>query len=285
MTSELIIVSAASLLFILLLVASALLWIIIGLRLSSGQPVLKSRFRSESVPVPNLSFFLVIAYIVLVGVTQLFIQRPETSVRLTPIIRQVEASITEGIAFILILTVSLLAFAQPKTGAYRLGFRGDSRSRQIGDGILGFIASILPVLGMILLTLPLRSPETTHPFLKLIDKEGFGVQFYEVAFAAVIIAPLKEELMFRVILQSRLVSWLGVSAGIGLTAVLFAAVHGFPDSLGLLPLALILGYVYQKRRSFLSIVVIHALFNAFNVGMMLLQKQIDLVVSTWKLAP
>jgi membrane protease YdiL (CAAX protease family) len=47
--------------------------------------------------------------------------------------------------------------------------------------------------------------------------------------------------------------------------VIFAAVHRLPDAIPLLPLALVLGYVYQQRRSFLSIVLLHMLFNAANL--------------------
>jgi len=39
------------------------------------------------------------------------------------------------------------------------------------------------------------------------------------------VAVLAEELLFRGLLQGRLVNWLGTRAGIGLTALLFAAVH------------------------------------------------------------
>ena len=53
-------------------------------------------------------------------------------------------------------------------------------------------------------------------------------------------------------------------------AIIFAAVHRLPDALPLVPLALILGYVYQQRRCFLSIVLIHMLFNATNLGLALL---------------
>ena len=51
-------------------------------------------------------------------------------------------------------------------------------------------------------------------------------------------------------------------AAIPVAAVVFAAVHGFPDSLAIVPLALVLGDAYQRRRSYWEVVAAHALFNA-----------------------
>jgi len=48
-------------------------------------------------------------------------------------------------------------------------------------------------------------------------------------------------------------------------SLIFAAVHRLPDAIPLLPLALVLGYVYQQRRCFLSVVLLHMLFNAANL--------------------
>jgi membrane protease YdiL (CAAX protease family) len=89
-----------------------------------------------------------------------------------------------------------------------------------------------------------------------------------VAVAACIFAPLKEELMFRVILQGRLVDRLGVW-GVLATAMLFASVHRIPDAFMLIPLAMFLGFLYERRRTFLSVFAAHAAFNGANVLMAL----------------
>jgi membrane protease YdiL (CAAX protease family) len=52
---------------------------------------------------------------------------------------------------------------------------------------------------------------------------------------------------------------------LGVSSVLFAFAHGFPDSLALLPLAFALGYTYLRRRSYITVMMVHFLFNAFNM--------------------
>jgi len=42
--------------------------------------------------------------------------------------------------------------------------------------------------------------------------------------------------------------------------------------LPLVPLALILGYVYYRRHSYLSVVLLHALFNGANLWLALIAK-------------
>ena len=49
------------------------------------------------------------------------------------------------------------------------------------------------------------------------------------------------------------------------TAIIFAMLHGWPDAVPLMPLALVLGAVFEKTRSYLSVVVLHVLFNATNI--------------------
>ena len=67
--------------------------------------------------------------------------------------------------------------------------------------------------------------------------------------------------MFRVILQTWLERHVGKTAW-PLAAVLFAAVHRFPDSIAILPLALVLGDAYLRRRNYWEVVAAHGLFNA-----------------------
>ena len=83
--------------------------------------------------------------------------------------------------------------------------------------------------------------------------------------AAIVLAPLVEELVFRVVLQTALIDWIGPGQAVCGVALLFAAIHGWPDMLPLIPLALILGTHYALRRSYVTVVLIHMLFNASNL--------------------
>jgi membrane protease YdiL (CAAX protease family) len=165
-----------------------------------------------------------------------------------------------------------------------LALSGRSRRRDAGVtlqlwkqdlliGSLGFLASLLPVFLVLWVTSSWRSRETTHSFFKIMQDNPGGEGVAWVGLAAVILAPLTEEIVFRVILQGWLETRLAPRWAIGIVALVFAAVHGFPDSLALLPLALILGYVYHRRHSYLAVVVLHAWFNTWNLVFSLLVGQ------------
>ena len=57
------------------------------------------------------------------------------------------------------------------------------------------------------------------------------------------------------------------------TAALFCAIHSFPDALALAPLALILGFMYQQRQCYVTVVVTHSLFNATTVVLALVSRE------------
>lgn len=84
-----------------------------------------------------------------------------------------------------------------------------------------------------------------------------------IAFLAVVIAPLLEEMLFRGLLQSVIRSYVDRPwPAIVATSVLFAAVHS--DSWhwpALFVLSLGLGYAYEKSGSLLQPIFMHALFN------------------------
>ena len=97
-----------------------------------------------------------------------------------------------------------------------------------------------------------------------------GFALVGAAVLATILAPLTEELMYRVTLQEGLEKFAPGNASIWLTALLFAGVHsvnGRPDALPLFPLALILGYVYRQTHSYVAVFTLHALFNGLTVIM------------------
>lgn len=161
--------------------------------------------------------------------------------------------------------IALLMFLLTQAGQRRLEAYG-IHARQAGwnvvYGLAGFLASLPPVVLVFNITAPLREPERLHPFVELLQNDPSAEGYVWVAVAVIVAAPLAEELVFRVILQGALRSRLSATWSIAISSVVFAGVHGFPDSLALLPLAVVLGYVFEQRRSYLAVVVLHALFNA-----------------------
>lgn len=171
---------------------------------------------------------------------------------------QLQAGIYAAIVFVLL-------FLMPMRGA-RLrdfGVRGDDCTRQSRDGMLGFLASMIPVFAVLWLTFPLRSLEDQHPLFRSIQEHPDPTLIIWVTLLAAVVAPLAEELMFRVVLQGWLENYLTPGLAIGLVAIIFSAVHGWPDAVPLFPLALVLGYIYYRRHSYWAVVVLHALFNGF----------------------
>lgn len=76
-------------------------------------------------------------------------------------------------------------------------------------------------------------------------------------------APLVEEIVYRGCLQANLVSTAGVSAGVFLTAAIFAAIHLSPVEFpGLFVFALLLGYAREKTGTLGLPIVTHFAFNA-----------------------
>lgn len=150
------------------------------------------------------------------------------------------------------------------TGRNRLADSGislrDFRT-EVKVGGLGYLVATPLVMAVIFAMNSWRGPETEHPFLKLLENGSNGT-LVSVAIAAVVAAPLAEELVFRVLFQGLLESLVPPAVAILVPAVAFAARHGKYDALPLLPLAIVLGTVYYLRRSYVAIVIIHAMFNA-----------------------
>jgi len=140
----------------------------------------------------------------------------------------------------------------------------------VGAG--GFLASLAPVFLITMLqhALGWRHLEDKHDFFKILDNDnGSGVVNWVVA-AVVVVGPLAEELLYRVLLQGSVQSQLG-GWSILFSTVIFCLRHNPADMLPLVPLALILGYIYYRRRSYVALVVAHGLFNAFFITLALMK--------------
>ncbi len=133
------------------------------------------------------------------------------------------------------------------------------------------LAAWLPTALLRLLTVLVSQDEAQHPFLEMISNGVSTQVLLLIAGTAVCLAPLMEELLYRVVILGGLLfrgnamsTWTSALA-VGFSSVLFSLAHGFPDSLALLPLAVIIGWTYHQRRSYRTVVLIHFLFNGFNI--------------------
>ena len=258
-------------LLLLLATLSLTVWAQIAMRWSQGRPALDKvpRCPSPWLPVASTAAGVVVALMLTTSLHSRSHAPDETP---TVTLQNVQWSVVDGTMHIAIALMLL-------TGAARVplrecGLSVDQLDRQLRDGALGFLASVIPVALVLVATSALRTPENQHPYLRLLQEDrNAGMVAAWLLLSAVVVAPIKEELIFRVMLQDGLARRIGSTPAIGVTAILFCLVHGFPDLLALLPLALILGYVYDRRQSVISVVVIHALFNLTNIALLLLDSE------------
>ena len=132
------------------------------------------------------------------------------------------------------------------------------------------LAAWLPTAVLKLTMVMILQDEGQHPFLEMI-MNGVGIKvLLLIAVTTMALAPLMEELLYRVVILGGLLNHpnptrLSTSIAIGMTSVLFAFAHGFPDSIALLPLAVTIGWTYHQRRSYRTVVLVHFFFNGFNI--------------------
>ena len=140
---------------------------------------------------------------------------------------------------------------------------GADWSHHVAVGTTVGLAALLPTALMANYLQPHRDPEEMHILLKTIRGHGWDY-LVPIFLSAAVLAPIKEELIFRVILQGSLADHVGKLA-IPLMSLVFAALHGPSDAVLIVPLALILGTLYEYRRSYVEVVAAHAAFNAANL--------------------
>jgi membrane protease YdiL (CAAX protease family) len=95
-----------------------------------------------------------------------------------------------------------------------------------------------------------------EPFLPVVEVPRSGW------FAAIIVAPVVEELVFRGVLQRLLMRVVAPFGAILVASMIFAAVHGNAAQAAVaLPCGMILGYSYFRSRTLVVPIVIHSLNN------------------------
>lgn len=156
---------------------------------------------------------------------------------------------------------------------YQLGITDRHLSRDVRYGVLGLLAALIPVYGVLLAVAEWLGNPSPHAVEKLLAEEPTAANVGLVMLTAVVMAPLAEEILFRGVLLGWLKRVTGAWPAIAVSSAVFAAAHfdTWPAPLGLFPLAVILGYLYHRTQSLVAPVVVHAGFNGLSVLMLLVK--------------
>jgi uncharacterized protein len=186
-----------------------------------------------------------------------------------------QASVRDSVAYSIgsipfiafILLVGHFFFAR---GIKGLGLRLRTIPKSFGRAVLCLLA-VLPVVMAVLAIIEyigrLAQGQTyqipVHEKLQELSKFPTPAVRTLLILAAVVVAPIQEEMLFRGIFQTFIRSYIGMPwVAIAVTAAMFAGVHA--DSAhwpALFVLAMGMGYSYEKSGSLWQPIFIHALFN------------------------
>lgn len=142
---------------------------------------------------------------------------------------------------------------------------------------VGGLALVLaPLLG--LASLLDRIVPYRHPLVDLLMADRSPTTLAIVFVSAVVAAPIAEEFFFRRVLQGWLetrLPWSDAAAAVVASAACFAAAHA-GQGLAYVPLfvlGLVLGHIARRTGSIVACTLLHALFNAVSVAIVLLTTQ------------
>ena len=114
-----------------------------------------------------------------------------------------------------------------------------------------------------------------HPIVNFLDGRRDLVAAALVVVSAVVVAPLTEEFFFRRVLQGWLEKHFGDEkvVAVALSAIAFASAHAGQGLafLPLFPLAMVLGLIAERTGSIVPCILLHAMFNAVSVFLLLAQ--------------
>lgn len=263
-----------------LAVASAAAWSLIFRRVRGGQRLVPYEPRRQ-VPWNGIDVAVVICTaLVLIGIVSQSMFRyldvdPSDTSTSSYVSAMLAASLASGIA---VLVATLVYLVGRGVDLQSVGINARCWAHDFGIGIVGALAVDFPLL-MIQGVLTQFWP-SKHPLIEVMREHPSREALAATAVLAVVVAPIVEELIFRVVVQGwleRLVrTWRrtnsdlrGLPVGaipIILSAALFAAAHAHgPDPIPIFLLGLALGYVYHQTHRILPSMAMHMCFNGVTV--------------------
>jgi membrane protease YdiL (CAAX protease family) len=120
-------------------------------------------------------------------------------------------------------------------------------------------------------------PESGHSMLQRITSSRDSLAVVMMCFSAIIVAPIAEEFVYRGLLQSALLNWVGKEKRwlvIFGTAIIFGGIHAgvapWQAVIGLTVFGVILGWLYEKTGNLWPSILVHMMFNIVNICLAML---------------
>lgn len=255
---------------------SLTVWLFVIGRLLGGRPIVPYEPR-RIVPWIGVDVFLLVLAVLVIDPLAVWLSGSHAELRAGEISAQALTAIT---AAHLMWAGLAIIYLEQRTAASAddLGFDASRIRDDARLGFLAFLAALLPVYGTVAVVSQFFPP-TEHPLARLVREHSTAGLLGLVAFSAVVVAPLAEELLFRVILQGwleRQIEVLGERRGrafatwsralpILASSAAFAAMHEGFERIALFILALFLGFLYQQTHRILPSLILHACINALAV--------------------
>jgi membrane protease YdiL (CAAX protease family) len=179
--------------------------------------------------------------------------------------------------FVTLVLVHIFLRQHQISWAEAFGFREPRLGRTIFLGVLVSIF-LLPV-ALSLAELSMRvlryfgGPAEAQHAVQVVREATSVLQLAVQALAAIVFAPIVEELIFRGVLYPAVKHYTGAKAALWGVSILFAITHtNLTVLLPLTVLGIILTFLYETTRNLLAPIIAHSVFNAANFAFLVFQR-------------
>jgi membrane protease YdiL (CAAX protease family) len=170
--------------------------------------------------------------------------------------------LSAGLGFCTFLSVPLVLVKWRGARPYQIGLHGDRLVRNIVLGVAAYLLA-MPLVGAVLLIAAEFFGPPQHEIEELVRSTPTAHNITLAWVAAVVAAPLQEELLFRGVLLPALRRVFGMWPAILGSSALFAGMHftSWPAPIPLFVLAVALGFLACRTGSLVAPITLHATFN------------------------
>jgi membrane protease YdiL (CAAX protease family) len=136
--------------------------------------------------------------------------KPENT---SELVQQIAWGSVQQTAFVVAFLAVMLAVSRATRADLGLPKNFRELVSDIRIGVVAWLAALAPVYGMQLLLVTLFGHAEGHPLIQMIEEHASPTLFALAFAAAVLVAPICEELMFRLVLQGWLEKWEDLELG------------------------------------------------------------------------